>query len=265
MASIDEVGGISGTLGSLDSYFKKTESRLAKPSAVPGFITNLIPSAMAQTCVSAATFQPCALRSIIRNFGGCTIGTATLNGSVTLTWAGSGSACSLIPATAELSTVTRKPDFTLSARNGSTLSVKLANTAVYGQKLTYTSGSGSTAVYHFSSDGIQTTLKDSVGILISDLITQTTSDLVITGSGRVPRTLSGGILRVLNTVNNVSCNFTPSAITWSGTCNCPVSGSWSGTCSNGPSAQLTLTGCGTAMLTSGSSSQSITFDRCYGI
>jgi hypothetical protein len=246
----------------MDRYFRNADSKLSTHLPVP----SLIPSAWAESCVLAATFQPCSpLRTITRNFGGCTIGSSTLTGTVSLAWSGTGFGCSLTPATAELSTVTRKPEFTLTTRSGATLNVKLTTSAVFGQKLTYVSGSGSTAVFHFSSDGIRTTLKDATGFLVSDLTSQTSSDLIITGSSRVPRILSGGTLRIANNVNNVSCDFTPSAIAWSGTCNCPTSGSWSGTCSNGPSATLMLTGCGSAILTSGASSQSVNFDRCYGI
>jgi hypothetical protein len=90
--------------------------------------------------------------------------------------------------------------------------------------------------------------------------------LGLKGSLREGRSLSGGTLRVTNNVNQVTCDFSPTNVTWgSPYCNCPTAGSGSATCSTGPGVTLSLTGCGTGTLTSGTLSQSVTFDRCYSI
>ena len=263
MASIDEMGGSTGTLGSMNRYFMEVDRQLSRPRLFP----DLIPEARAETCALSATFQPCTVinRTTIRNFSGCTIGSSSLRGSVTLKWAGSGTGCSLTPPVADSSKITRTPNFTVTSSSGAILTAMLAPGAVYGHQITYKSGSGSSAVYNFNTDGVRTALVDSAGFTRADLTLSTVSDLVITGSARVPRVLSGGTLRVYNNLNDVSCDFSPSSVTWAGSCSCPVSGTWNATCSNGPGVTLTLTGCGTATLTSSGISQNLTFDRCYGI
>ena len=263
MASIDELGGTGGTLGSMEPYLQKLDERLSKKP----FLPELIPSAHAAVCTQAGTFQACTPlnRTTIRDFSGCTIGSSTLKGTITLTWSGSGTGCQLGTPVADTSAITRKPKFTITSSSGSVYSVDLAPGATYGQKAVYSSGSGSTAVYRFSTDGIRCTLVDSSGISRAELTMTTVSVLIITGSSRVPRVLSGGTIRIRNNVNDVTCDFTPSNVTWSGTCNCPVSGSWTATCSSGPAVALTLGGCGTAVLNTGGLNQNVTFDRCYGI
>ncbi|MCM2322947.1 MAG: hypothetical protein NDJ90_06760, partial [Oligoflexia bacterium] len=63
----------------------------------------------------------------------------------------------------------------------------------------------------------------------------------------------------------VSCSFSPSNVTWTSTCNCAVNGTWNGTCSDGKTASLDITGCGTATLTIDAITQDVAFDRCYAI
>ena len=98
-----------------------------------------------------------------------------------------------------------------------------------------------------------------------DYTSQTTSAITVTGTGRSSRTMSGGSLRVTNNLTAVTCDYVPTDVAWSTTCNCATSGTWSGTYSDGKSASIAITGCGTANVTLASDTQAVVFDRCYGI
>jgi hypothetical protein len=210
----------------------------------------MIPESYAASC-GIGTFGSCTGSAVTRTFSGCSIGSATLDGTVTLTFA---QADCKVDATNE--TVTRVPAFTITGRRGATLTVSKSGSV--GQTITKTAGG-----YSFANDGIRRVFD---GALTSfDFTTTTTTALTFTGGTRATRVLTGGTLRVTNNSANTYCDFTPSSVTWTSTCSCATSGSWGGTCSDGKTSTLTITGCGTGTLTVGSDSSSVTLDRCYGI
>jgi hypothetical protein len=261
MASVDEFGGSGGTLSQHQKSFQKMEDRLDPHFTFPG----LLPNAFAASCISSATFSGCdnAQRTLEKRFNNCSLGLATFNGSVSLTWGGSGSGCSLGIPTGAGATITRVPEFSVTGLRGATLKVFKESPANIGQRLTYVSGIGPSARFTVSSDGIRRvfSLPDESRLL--DYTSSTPEPLGLTGSGRTGRRLSGGILRVKNNLEDLSCDFTPTNVTWSLNCSCPVSGSWQATCSDGSSSSIEITGCGSAEFTFGSETQTISFDRCF--
>lgn len=264
MASIDESGGSSGSLGllsssdsydhSIDRLEKKFEGQImSEPDA------SQLPIGAYAACGSS-DFGTCSSNVITRTFSACTIGSGVFSGTVTLTWATAASACTL---TGTGGTITRVPNFTVTGRRGATLTV--SKTAAIGQRITWSSGTGTSKVFSFTNDGIRRVFATAGGATLLDITTTTTSAITVTGTSRSNRVLSGGTLRLTNNSNNVTCDVSPTNITWSAaTCNCPRSGTWSGSCSNGNNYLLTITGCGTADLTVGSTTTSVAFDRCSG-
>lgn len=260
MASIDESGGSSSTLGYneyMQDSIQKTFDRYSPGSIDKNMIAQFfLPEAQATSC-GATGFSSCTTNQITRNFGGCTVGSAVFSGDVTLTWGGGSSSCTMASAG---DTVTRVPNFTVTGRRSATLTV--TKTGTVGQKLTWASGTGTSKVFNFTNDGINR--KFTVGSTsLFDQTTTVTSQITVTGTSRSNRVISGGTLHVVNNLTSVTCDFIPTNVTWSGTsCNCPTSGSWSGTCSDGKSVTLDINGCGTANFTQGSTTTSVSFDRC---
>ncbi len=257
MASVDEAGGSSGSLAILEST-RRVYARLSPGDLRDSWIqSSLFPNAFAASCSGASTFGSCTSNVITRTLGSCTVGLATFNGTVTLTFvdAASDSTCQM---TSSGHSVTRVPSFTVTGRRGATLTVSKTGTS--GQVITKGSGSSFT----FTNDGIRRVFtKD--GSTLFDFTTQTTSGITVTGTSRASRTMSGGNLRVTNNLTSVTCDYVPTGVTWVSTCNCPTSGSWSGSCSDGKTTSLAITGCGAGTLTVGSDTEAFTFDRCYGI
>jgi hypothetical protein len=260
MASIDEMGGSSGTLSKLDPSYLKLRDRFRPRISFP----DLISSAAASSCGTSLTFGTCFVLTLIRTFNSCTVDGAAFSGSVSLTWAGAGTACA-INFSSTGGNITRKPTYSVTGLKSASLEVKVASPSNYGQRITHVSGSGSSAVFSFSSDGINRKFTDSFGSTAFDFTSSTTSNLTVTGTSRYPRLINGGPLHVVNNLNSVNCDFTASSVAWSGTCNCPTSGSWSVSCSDGKTGSLYLNGCGSATMTLGGVSQSVSFDRCYSI
>lgn len=259
MAAIDESGGSGGTIADLELN-EKTLRRLSPANFLESIQDKLISDSYAATCALSSTFGTCSANTITRTFGGCTIGSATLTGTVTLTWGGASSSCVMAAAS---DYITRSPSFSLTGRRGATLtSVK---TGTFGQKITWSSGSGASTVFSFTNDGIRRLFTATSGAITYDFTTTTTSAITITGTSRASRTLSGGGLRVTNNLTSVICDYVPTNVAWSATCSCPSSGSWAGSCTDGKTTTITMTGCGTATYTLGSDTQSVSFDRCYGI
>lgn len=260
MASIDESGGSTGSLAFNDlNSAHRAIARIAPSEArSPWWSRAVLPQANAASCLLSSTFASCSSNVITRTFGGCTIGAATFDGTVTLTFDDAA-----VDGTCQMAlsghSVTRVPAFTVTGRRGATLTV--SKTGTVGQKITRGSTAGS---FTFSNDGIRRVFTTSSGATLIDFTTLTTSDITVTGATRATRTLSGGSLRVTNNLTSVSCDYVPTDVKWTSTCNCPTSGSWAGTCSDGSSTSLSITGCGTASLTVGSASEDFTFDRCYG-
>ncbi len=256
MSSIDESGGSGGALSVIPldhQIFKKLNPFNLKEL----FLEKIVPSSYATACSLASTFGSCSSNVLTRDFSGCSVGAATLSGTVTLTWGGSSSNCGLTTAG---DTITRSPNFTITGRRGATLTV--SKTGTVGQRLTWSSGTGTSKVFSFTNDGIRRVFTLGASL---DYTSQTTSAITVTGTRRSSRTMSGGTLRVTNNTTSVTCDYSPTDVAWSSTCNCASSGSWTGSCSDGKTTSISITGCGTANVTLGSDTQSVVFDRCYGI
>lgn len=267
MASIDEVSDGSGNIANLENSVQKTFARYA-PSDVPerGVMASvLVPEAQAAGCFTGGTtVSSCsaAPHTITKRFNNCNIGSASLSGDVTLVWSGAGvTSCSISAATQQ---VARTPSFTLTGRRGATLTV--SKTGAAGQVIKYVSGSGTTRIFEFTNDGIKRKFTVGATTLLENT-TATSAAITITGSDRSNRVMSGGSLRITNNLTGVTCDYSPQNVTWTSAnpCNCPTQGSWTGSCSDGASATLSITGCGTASYSQGGSSTTLTFDRCTNI
>lgn len=260
MASIDEAGGSTGSIASFRHGLRGSEAlmaRLAPESAGDIFWrTLLMPVAQATSCSLSNLFSSCSSNVITETFSNCTIGAATLSGTVTFTWSDAGvdNTCLM---TSSGHSIARAPNFTLTGRRSATLSV--TKTGAVGQRITR--GASANALT-FTNDGIRRAFAAG-GVTLFDFTTATTSGITITGAARNGRVANGGTLRVTNNLTSEVCDYSPSNVTWSSSCICATSGSWSGTCSDGSSSLLTLTGCGTADFSKGGSSEAVTFDRCY--
>jgi hypothetical protein len=264
MASVDESGGKSSgqisrnEVNSAERMFARLDKKVAPlVSYSRDGLELLIPSANAVSCFFAPGFGSCDTNTITRNFNGCTIGAAVLTGSVLLTWGGGASNCQI---TADNQTITRDPNFSISGRFGGSLVVSKSGTI--GQRLTRSAAN----VFQFTNDGIRRAVSFD-GTTLHDYTTTTTGPLAVTGLFRNGRTISssgGSAVRVTNNLNNVYCDFVPTAVTYSNSCNCAVSGSWGATCSDGKNASIELSGCGSGTFTMDGESSSVTFDRCYG-
>ncbi|MCM2324339.1 MAG: hypothetical protein NDJ90_13865, partial [Oligoflexia bacterium] len=208
MSSVDEAAtGTGGAFTELESS-RRFLARVAPEELRPSdFTAWLIPDAYAAYC-SSVDFQPCSANARVRNFNGCTIGiagaTATLNGTVTLSWAGTGAgSCAMVQSG---DSVTRDPSFTLTGRRGAVLSVGKAEGASYGQRITRGTSSST-----FSNGGIRRSFtRTGETAPIVDFSARTTTDISISGTGRANRVLNGGTLEVTNHLNEVSCSFSPS-------------------------------------------------------
>lgn len=267
MASIDEGSGGKANGSFTLNEFKAAEKMIARYVPQKNLnkqfaVRTVIPRAEAAACYNTG-WGSCSANALTRTFNNCQIGNATLNGTVALSFGGGAASCSVSAAGHHVS---RIPNFTLTGLYGGTLAVN--HTGTFGQRLEYVSGAGSSAVFNFSNDGIRR--KISFGsIVYNDSITTTVNGpLTITGVQRNGRTLTstgGAALRVTNNETGKTCDFTPSAVTWSSNCSCATSGSWSASCSDSESATLTITSCGAGTFTSGTESTSVTFDRCTSI
>lgn len=268
LASIDEVGGTSGAIA-FEKSARKTFARYA-PEELDGSLLSkvLLPRASAEAC-SANTmtfpnggFGNCSGTTTsqkTRTFAGCTVGTdVVFNGTVVFSWA-SASACRLVN---QSDRVDRSPAFTVEGRRGATLTV--SKDASYGQRLTQTSANGVTPkVFSLTSDGIRRRFVTAGGVTTFDYITTVTSAVTITGDLRNGRVMTGGTFRVRDALTQVTCDYSPVNVTWgSSSCNCPTQGAFQATCSDGKTASLSITGCGTGDFTLGSDSGRVTFDRC---
>ncbi len=262
MASVDESGGSSGTIASLFPFDQRAVERTFNRWA-PGEREkrrfSIWPEAFADSCVALDTFSSCSNNVITRTFSDCSIGFATLSGTVTLTWDDDAvdNTCKM---TQEGHSISRDPEFTATGLRGATLHVE--KTGVVGQRITRGSQAGT---FTFTNDGIRRSFKNANNKTLFDFTTTTVDGINITGTSRANRVVDGGVLRVKNNKTDVTCDITPSNVTWESTCNCATSGSWSGTCSDSDSITIDITGCGSATLTKGSTSISVEFDRCFPV
>lgn len=260
MASIDEIGTSSGNIALLNNSIQKTFARYipdTNSETSKQFVFKMIePKAQAVACTGYG-FAGCNTNVATRTFGGCTVGEATFNGTVLLTWGGSSAACTLQNTN---DTITRVPNFTVTGLRGATLAV--TNAGTYGQKLTWTSGVAPNRVFSFASDGINRKFTLANGNILLNQTTATVTPMTITGGARSGRVLNGGLVRVTNNLTAVTCDYMPTNVTWNASCNCPVSGTWNGSCSSGESSSVSITSCGSGTFTKGTTTTTVTFDRC---
>jgi hypothetical protein len=216
-------------------------------------IDAVIPSAYAATCWEP-TFSACSASGVrSKDFGGCTIGGATLEGTVTLTF--NRPLCAVLTAG---DAVTRTADFTLTGLYGGTLEVTSPGG---GQTLTKTA-----AGFDYTVGGMERTLTGPGGRTLFDIATRTTAPIVVTGSSRSDLKIVSGSLEVDHKVAGYKVTLTAENLAWTSSCNCATSGTLTGTVAggrfDGKSASVTLTGCGEADVTIGDETESVSLDRC---
>jgi hypothetical protein len=178
-----------------------------------------------------------------------------LSGAITLAFNGSGVANCTIPSNNDY--VVRVPDYTVSTLRGARFTISTSSGE--GQRLTRL---GPTS-FAFSSSGLRRTFTSARGATLIDVTTRTQTSLLISGSLRGGRTITGGTLLIENNLSGASCTLTPSSVTWTSGCSCPTSGQWSGSCTDGDSFEVEFqSSCGSAVVTAGSQQRSVSLDRC---
>jgi hypothetical protein len=216
----------------------------------------VLPHAYAASCWSS-TFSPCTAGVRSRQYDACTLGAATIDGAVTLTFNRS----ALCAVVTEGDAVTRTADFTLTGPYGGTLAVSSPGG---GQTLTRTA-----AGFEYSVQGMQRVLTTPGNRKLFDISTRTTAPLVVTGTSRADLKIVSGALEVSHNLAGYKVTLTPDNLAWSSSCNCAVSGTLTGTVAggkqSGKSASVTLTGCGQADVTVDGDTEHVTLDRCAGI
>lgn len=256
MAAVDESGGSSGQLAFFKSNLRTFARRAPEALEKPSLISLFNPTAEAATCSAAPGFGACSNDRIIRNFNNCTIGSATVSGTVTLSYYDADgfndNTCSL--NTSE--TIARNPNFTVTGLRGAELAVTKVGT--FGQTILRSTAS----LYQLYNDGINRKLTYN-GTTLLDVTTTITGPIFVSGTARASRTMNSGSINISDNIKGKTCTLVPSNVTWDGSCNCAVSGSWSGSCSTGTAATVTITSCGAADIVIDGQTKSITFDRCY--
>lgn len=270
MSSVDEAAGTGGSFAWMNQVEASKKSLFAfQKKSIPSkthFLQLAAPSeAVAATCFGNG-FSACSANSITRTFNSCTLGSATFTGTVALAFTGPTQAsCKLAVSGDEMK---RTPSFSVSYNSAS---IAVSKTATNGETLTYVSNIGANKVLSLTNDGLRRVVTvDSV--VMYDMTTSTFNSsgvsvpITITGSDRTNRILNGGTIRLQNNLSGGErCHVSPSAVTWSGgTCTCASSGTWTGTCENKGAFTLSITGCGTANLTVGTETTSVSLNRCLG-
>ena len=216
----------------------------------------VIPSAYAADCYPF-TYSACTSGVRTETFDSCSFGSATVDGSVTLTFSDT-AACSL---SATSDSVDRTASFTLTGNYGGTLAVTSPGG---GQTLTRTDGG-----FTFAVPGMERVLTAPGGRTLFDISTATTTPLTITGSSRADFVIVSGTLVVTHNLADYAVSLTPDNLAWTPSCNCASSGSLTGTVTagedSGKSASVSITGCGTADVTIDGDTESVTLDRCAAI
>jgi hypothetical protein len=265
MAGDDEAGQIGAAVGeamsSLDeSVAGETTAMLPfrrMPDELRGSLWQramdaVIPSAYAATCWEPA-FGACSGGVRTKDFAGCTIGPATVTGTVTLTFS---RALCVVVTTGDA--VTRTANFSLTGLYGGSLAVTSPGG---GQTLTKTD-----AGFNFDVGGMERILTLPSGRKLFDVATHTTAPFVVTGSSRADLTIASGSLQIDHKLANFSVTLTASNLTWTSSCNCASSGTLTGTVSggrhDGKSASVTITACGEADVTIDGDTESVSLDRC---
>jgi len=250
MSSLDE--SVAGGAATAMLPYRRMPDELKGPlwrRAMDG----VIPSAYAATCWEP-TFSACNASGVrTKDFGGCTIGGATLDGTVTLTF--NRPLCVVLTAG---DAVTRTADLTLTGLYGGTLEVTSPGG---GQTLTKTA-----AGFDYTVGGMERVLTGPGGRTLFDIATRTTAPIVVTGSSRADLKIVSGSLEVDHKVAGYKVTLTADNLAWTSSCNCATSGTLTGTVSggrfDGKSASVTLTGCGEADVTIGGETESVSLDRC---
>jgi hypothetical protein len=214
------------------------------------------PQAYAASCLGT-TFSPCSAGARTKTFGDCTLGGATLSGSVSLSFS-ENPLCVMVAAG---DAVTRTASFTLTGLYGGTLTVTSPGG---GQTLTKTATG-----FEYSVAGMERVLMGPGGNTLFDVSTRTTAPIELTGSSRSDLEIVSGALEVTHHLAGYTVTLTASNLAWSAGCNCAVSGTLTGTVSggkhDGKTASVTLTACGEADVTIDGQTDSVTLDRCIGI
>ncbi|WP_409479624.1 hypothetical protein [Pseudobdellovibrio sp. HCB154] len=259
MASIDESGGSSGQYAFMKADLRTFARRAPEALEKQNLMSLIVSKAEAATCSSAPGFGSCTNDVIVRNFNNCTIGSATVSGTVTLSFFDADgfndTTCSMA---VDGQSITRNPNYTVTGLRNAQLAV--TKTGTFGQQILRSDAT----TFFILNDGINRKLTFAGQTLID--VTTTISNaqrLTVTGNTRNGRVLNGGTIVLTDNLSGKICSMSPSNVTWNNTCNCAISGSWSGSCDTGTTADITITGCGTANIDINGESKSITFDRCY--
>jgi hypothetical protein len=257
MASIDE-----STKGSGATAYRPSFPVLRMPDEFRGprwraAFDWVAPVAYAATCVQSL-FTTCSAGVRARTFDQCSVGAATLNGAVMLTFSDT-AACAIADAG---QSVTRTADFTLAGPYGGTLAVSAPDG---GQTLTRTAGG-----FSYTVGGMRRVLTGPDGHTLFDISTRTTVAIGITGSSRADLVIASGALEISHNLAKYQVTLAPQNLTWASTCNCAVAGQLVGTLAgggklDGKSATVVLTGCGQADVSIDGETESVTLDRCASL
>ena len=247
MSSLDE-----SVSGESTAMFRFVPSEL-KGSPWRRALDNVIPSAYAGTCWEPA-FSACSATGVrTKDFGGCMIGGATLEGTVTLTF--TQPLCAVVTAG---DAVTRTADLTLTGRYGGTLAITSPGG---GQTLMKTADS-----FQYSVGGMERIVTTAGGRTLFDVATRTTAPIVVTGSSRADLKIVSGSLEIDHKVAGYKVTLTANNLAWTSNCNCASSGTLSGVVSggkhDGKTASVMITGCGEADVTIDGDTESVSMDRC---
>jgi hypothetical protein len=256
MASLDESANGSATATLMPPIpLLRTPEQLKGPLWRRS-LRALMPSAYAASCLPVG-FSACSAGVRTETFSNCTVGAATLDGEVTLTF--SRTAACVVLTTGD--SVNRTADFTLTGPYGGTLTVTSPGG---GQTLTRTDTG-----FQYAVAGMERVLVGPGGHTLFDISTDTSSPLVITGSSRTDLVIASGALQVQHHLAGYTVTLQPNNLTWASNCNCAVSGSLTGTVSggklDGKSATVQITSCGHAEVTVDGDSESVTLDRCVAL
>jgi hypothetical protein len=250
MSSLDE-SAVGGTTTAMLPYRRVPDA--LRGSLWQRAMDAVIPSAYAATCWEP-TFSACDASGMrTKTFGGCNIGLATLDGSVTLTF--NRPLCVVLTAG---DAVTRTANFTLTGLYGGTLAVTAPGG---GQTLTKTA-----AGFDYSVGGMERILTGPGGRKLFDVATRTTAPIVVTGSSRADLKIVSGSLEIDHKVAGYKVTLTANNLAWTASCNCASSGTLTGTVTggkhDGKAASVTITACGEADVTIDGDTTSVQLDRC---
>lgn len=222
----------------------------------------LLPEAVAANCTRAVS-STCSsgVRGVV--YGDCAVpGTLrTLSGRVDLTY--SQANCSLAVTN---DTVTREYNVEISGPRGGVYTLSSANATDYngqtyggGGELTKTAGG-----WEIDILGRHARF-DRNGNNWMNVSVRTLTPLQVTGGlGRASRTVNGGQLQVNHNIAKFTAVFTPSNLQWTASCCHPTSGQLGVTYSGSKtgSATVTFNGCGSAELSEGGQTSTISLSYC---